>query len=184
MPYILTYKSLLVLVFFTCFQFIAKAQNREDTRIDEEFPTPISFPYDYLGTYSGNLNISDHTGTIANVPTDFTIKESEFKDVFIYEFTHLKGKQKVVNVFELHIIDEKKGFYAIKDKDSMEYLATNINNTLYSTHEIDNKIMFTSLHFTNNGRLRFDVILSTKSNKKRKLSNVVQVQKAVLSKIN
>ena len=54
----------------------------------------------------------------------------------------------------------------------------------YTAYETGDKIMFTSFEFTNTGRLRFNVVLSAKSKKKKRLSNVVQVQKALLSKIN
>jgi hypothetical protein len=66
-------------------------------------------------------------------------------------------------------------------------MATLIKDTLYSTYETKNTIMFTSFQFTNEGKQRFNIIISKKSKNKGKgdtnLSNVVQVQKALLSKI-
>lgn len=156
-------------------------------RIDDEFPTPISFPYEYLGEFAGNLSISDNTGTIANVPTEFSISKSEDNEVFNYQFSFIQGKEKVVNKYMLHIIDESKGYYAITDDKGLEFMATLIKGVLYSTYDTKDTIMYTTLQFTNDGKLRFNVVISKKSKNKGKgntnLSNVVQVQKALLSKI-
>jgi hypothetical protein len=66
-------------------------------------------------------------------------------------------------------------------------MATLIKDTLYSTYDTKDTIMFTSFQFTNLGKLRFNIIISKKSKNKGKgdtnLSNVVQVQNAVFSKI-
>ena len=162
-------------------------QKKKETRIDEEFPTPISFPYDFLGNYSGNLNISDNTGSIANVPTEFVISKNEDDNTFDYKFSFLQGQKKVVNAYKLYIIDEDKGYYAIKDNDGLEFMATLIKGTLHSTYDTADTIMYTTLEFTNDGKLRFDIVISKKQKSKGKggivLSNVVQVQKALLSKI-
>ena len=162
-------------------------QKREETRIDEEYPTPITFPYDFLGNYSGNLSILDQTGVTENIPTDFKIYESEEEeDVFIYEFTYNTRKGGEKSRYKLHIIDEEKGYYAISDESGMEFMATLIGDVLYSTYSNKDRIMFTSLHFTNDQKMRFKVILSIKNKKKQgselTLSNVVQVQRATLSK--
>lgn len=175
---------LCILIFFT---LIGYAQKERPNKDEKEFPTPISFPYDFLGKYSGNLNISDTTGSVANVPTEFSISKSDIEDVFLYQFSFIQGKDKIVNKYMLHIIDETKGYYAIADEKGMEFMATLINGALYSTYDTKDTIMYTSLQFTNEGKLRFNVIISKKSKNKGKgdtnLSNVVQVQKALLSKI-
>lgn len=176
---------LILLNFISGFSFYLSAQ--ENNRIDEEFPTPIAFPYEFLGSYSGNLNIADTTGSMANVPTDFTIRKTNDEEVFEYEFSYYQGNDNIVNKYLLHIIDEEKGYYAITDNEGLEFMATLIKGVLYSTYDTKDKIMFTSLQFTNDGKLRFNVIISLKSKKQGKggtnLSNVVQTQKALLSKI-
>lgn len=175
---------LLGLITFPC---VGQRNIEKEKRVDDEFPTPISFPYDFLGKYSGNLNISDTTGSVANVPTEFSISKSDDEDVFWYQFSFIQGKDKIVNKYMLHIIDETKGYYAITDEKGMEFMATLINGTLHSTYDTKDTIMNTSLQFTNEGKLRFNIIISKKSKNKGKgdtnLSNVVQVQKALLSKI-
>ena len=163
------------------------SQKKKETRIDEEFPTPISFPYDYLGNYSGNLNISDNIGSFANVPTKFSITKNEDDNAFDYQFSFLKGQKQVISSYKLYIVDETKGYYAIKDNDGLEFMATLIRGTLHITYDTADTIMFTTLQFTNEGKLRFNVIISKKTKNKSKdninRSNVVQVQKALLSKI-
>lgn len=177
--------SFLLILFFVVNVLTLSAQ--DEKRVDDEFPTPIAFPYDFLGNYSGNLNISDHTGSIANVPTEFSISKSNDEDVFIYQFSFIQGKEKIVNKYLLHIIDEDKGYYAITDDKGMEFMATLIKDVLYSTYDTKDTIMFTTLQFTNDMKLRFNVVISKKVKNKGKggtnLSNVVQIQKALLSKV-
>jgi hypothetical protein len=169
------------------------AQKRENN-IDEEFPPSIAFPYSYFGDYSGNLRVSDNSGVIANLPTEFSFNETEIKDEFVYTLAFIKGKgEKEIQTFKMKIIDETKGFYAITDASGMEFTATLIDSTLYSTFEINNNIMFTALEFNNSGKIRLLIHLANKiiNNRTEKLkidqarsSNVMLVQKAVLSKIN
>jgi hypothetical protein len=172
---------------FITFPSVGQSNIEKEKRVDDEFSTPIAFPYNFLGNYSGNLNISDNTGSISNVPTEFSITKSNDEDVFMYQFSFIQGKEKIINKYMLHIIDDNNGYYAISDDKGLEFMATLIKDTLYSTYETKNTIMFTSFQFTNEGKLRFNIIISKKSKNKGKgdtnLSNVVQVQKALLSKI-
>jgi hypothetical protein len=181
-------KTFFVLLFvFITFPSVGQSNIKKENRVDDEFPTPIAFPYNFLGNYSGNLNISDNTGSISNVPTEFSISKSNDQDVFIYQFSFIQGKEKIINKYMLHIIDENNGYYAISDDKGLEFMATLIKDTLYCTYDTKDTIMFTSFQFTNEGKLRFNIIISKKSKNKGKgdtnLSNVVQVQNAVLSKI-
>jgi hypothetical protein len=172
---------------FITFPSVGQSNIEKEKRVDDEFSTPIAFPYNFLGNYSGNLNISDNAGSISNVPTEFSITKSNDEDVFMYQFSFIQGKEKIINKYMLHIIDENNGYYAISDDKGLEFMATLIKNTLYSTYDTKDTIMFTSFQFTNLGKLRFNIIISKKSKNKGKgdtnLSNVVQVQNALLSKI-
>ncbi len=179
-----------LLFLFLIFSISAFSQKREN-RIDEEFSTPVSFPYDFLGNYAGNLRVSNNTGVINNVPTEFSITETDVEGEFYYSIAYLKGKLKEVVDYRLYTIDQKNGFYAIKDSQGLEFTATLIDNTLYSTFEINNNILFTGLEFTNSGKVRLTIYLSEKINNKRskklkideaKSANVMLIQKAVLSK--
>ena len=182
-------KRIFLALFFIFIRFpsLGQTDSEKENSVDAEFPTPIAFPYSFLGNYSGNFNISDNTGSISNVQTEFSISTSNDEDIFIYQFSFIQGKEKIVNKYMLHIIDENNGYYAISDNKGLEFMATLIKDTLYSTYDTKDTIMFTSFQFTNLGKLRFNIIISKKSKNKGKgdtnLSNVVQVQNAVLSKI-
>ncbi|WP_044397357.1 hypothetical protein [Lacinutrix sp. Hel_I_90] len=179
------------LFFFLTISLSVFAQKREQ-RIDKEFPTPIAFPYDYFGQYSGNLRISNNTGVLANVPTEFSISKSEKEGEFDYSLVFIEGKKKKVNLYKIFTIDQEQGFYAIKSGDGLEFTATLIDNTLFSTYEINDNIISSILEFTNSGKVRLQIILSTKVKNKKtknlkedqaKYANVKQIQKAVLNKI-
>jgi hypothetical protein len=189
----MNYKPLNIILFlFLIVNTSAFAQKREN-RIDKEFPTSVSFPYEFFGNFSGNLRVSNNTGTIANVPTEFSIKQTDKENEFIYTITYIRGKgKKEVNTYKLFTIDTEKGFYSILDNQGLEFTAILIDNTLYSTFEINNNIMFTALEFTNSGKVNLKIVLSQKINNKKakelkkdeaRSSNVTYIQKAVLSKI-
>jgi hypothetical protein len=189
----MNYKPLNIILFlFLIVNTSAFAQKREN-RIDKEFPTSVSFPYEFFGNFSGNLRVSNNTGTIANVPTEFSIKQTDKENEFIYTITYIRGKgKKEVNTYKLFTIDKEKGFYSILDNQGLEFTAILIDNTLYSTFEINNNIMFTALEFTNSGKVNLKIVLSQKINNKKakelkkdeaRSSNVTYIQKAVLSKI-
>ena len=156
---------------FSCFFFmhsvVMYGQSRKEKRIDEEFPTPVAFPYEFVGKYTGNLNVSDNTGTIANIPTEFVINGKKGDKYFEYEFSYLQNNKKIKEKFQLHIIDEDKGFYVITNNKDLEFMATLIRDTLYGTYENDNKLTLTSFQFTNTGQLRFSIILSQKNTSKK-----------------
>ncbi|MBQ0787039.1 MAG: hypothetical protein KBT69_06045 [Oceanihabitans sp.] len=185
------YFNTILIVLLVC-NVSAFAQKRKNN-IDKEFPTSIAFPYSYLGDYSGNLRVSNNTGAIANIPTEFALRATDKKEEFVYTITYIKGKdKKEVNTYTIFILDEEKGFYAIADNTGLQFTATLIDNTLFSTFEINNNIMFTALEFTNSGKVKLNIMLSEKINNTRtkelkideaRSSNVILVQKAVLSKL-
>ncbi|WP_034058128.1 hypothetical protein [Lacinutrix jangbogonensis] len=185
----MNYKSVNIVLFLFLAISLSTYAQKGSNRIDKEFPTPISFPFDFLGNYSGNLRVSNATGTLANHPTEFSIKETETKGEFVYSISYFIGKEKQAINYQLRTIDQDKGFYAIKDDSGMEFTAIQIENILYSTVEIDNTILFTTLHFTNDEKVRLNIFLSEKVtvNKKNKnqakSANIVLMQKAVFSKV-
>ncbi len=164
------------------------SQTNRDKRVDHEFPTPIAFPYDYLGSYFGNLRVSDNTGVLVNVPTEFILSNTENKNEFTYRLNFLKGKVKESQIFKLIIIDEVKGLYAIKDPKGLEFTAVLIDQTLFCTFEIDNKITLSSFKFTNTEKVYFNILVSKKGAKRKindskiQLSNVVLKQEAKFTK--
>ena len=163
-------------------------QNKRQKRIDEDFPTRVAFPYDYFGSYFGNLRISDNTGVLVNVPTEFILSNTENKNEFTYRLNFLKGKDKESQIFKLIIIDEEKGLYAIKDANGIEFTAVLIDQTLFSTFEIDNKMTLSSFKFTNTSNVYFSILVSKKAAKRKindskiQLSNVVLKQEAKFTK--
>ncbi|MFD0963104.1 hypothetical protein [Pseudofulvibacter geojedonensis] len=169
--------------FFLHVSFVFCQGPEKEKRVDDEFPTPIAFPYEYTGEYFGNLNISDNLDTLSNIPTEFSLFESdEKKDEFIYQLTFISGGKKEIKKYKLKIIDEEKGFYVIEDSNGLEFMAVLIKDTLYSTFELDGKITFSTLRFTNTRQVYLKIVLSKKVKNKSKNnlinSNVILVQQA------
>lgn len=183
--FILKVSFLSILLFCSSLGYGQKESHNKD---DEEFPTPIAFPYEYLGSYFGNLRVSDNTGVLVNVPTEFILSATENKKEFIYRLNFLKGKNKESQIFKLIVIDESKGLYAIKDPNGLEFTAVLIDQTLFSTFEMDNKTTLSSFKFTNTEKVYFSILVSKKGGKRKindskiQLSNVVLKQEAKFTK--
>lgn len=173
---------ILLLAIMTC--SISFSQREKKNRIDEEFPTPVAFPYEYTGDFFGNLKVSNSEKTLSNIPTKFSLfKSEEHEGEFVYQITYMNGQKDNTQTYRLIILDEEKGYYVIKDAQGLEFMGVLVDDTLYSTFEIDDKITYTSLRFTNVGHVHLKIVLSAKMKKKGKSngvvnSNVVLVQKA------
>ena len=111
------------------------------------------------------------------------------KNIFEYTLSYIHEKKRVTNVYKLHIIDESNGFYAVQDNNGLEFTGILVDNILHSTFEIDNVVTFTTLHFTNDQKVRLNIYVSNKvKNKKKdkkgaKSANVALIQRGLFSKL-
>ncbi|QIE58311.1 hypothetical protein G5B37_01620 [Rasiella rasia] len=181
----------MLLLLFLGISMSTLAQSKKK-RIDEEFPTPIAFPFEFFGDYAGNLRVSDNTGTLANIPTELSLTKTDIDGEFEYTIVFLNGKDKEQLTHRLFTIDQEKGFYAIKDNQGLEFTAILIDGILHSMFEVNDMLLFTTLQFTNDEKVRLTItrakkILNSRTKKLKedqaKSSNVVLVQKALLSKV-
>jgi len=174
----------IIIISYLSFSFVF-SQSKRDQSVDEESPTPVSFPYNFTGKYFGNLKVSNNIKLLSNIPTEFSLLKSEENDSeFVYQLKFIGKGEKETKKYTLVIVNEEKGFYVIKDENGMEFMGVLIEDTLYSTFELDDKMTFTSLRFTNSGEVYLKIMLSKKvkksKNKNNKLinSNVVLLQQA------
>ncbi|WP_046756335.1 hypothetical protein [Kordia jejudonensis] len=158
---------------------------------DKEFPTQYSFPKEYIGTYAGNLNIADASGVLQNVPMELSIKPTEDPKKFDYTLSYIVAKKKDERKYTLIVVDHEKGIFDLDENNGVVLRANYMRQTLFSTFEVNNRILNSSVEFKNDGRIFFTIIVTEKADPRKtggeKLSvtsyNVVVIQKAALRKV-
>jgi hypothetical protein len=164
-----------------------KGKNAEDKR----FPTEYAFPKEYVGTYAGNLNVSDASGVLQNVPMELTIKPTEDPKKFEYILSYIVAKKKDERKYTLIVVDPEKGLYDLDENNGVILRANYMRQTLFSTFEVNNRILNSSVEFRNDGRVFFTIIVTEKADPRKtgdeKTSvtsyHAVVIQKAALRKV-
>ncbi len=158
---------------------------------DKKFPTEYAFPKEYVGTYAGNLNVSDASGVLQNVPMELTIKPTEDPKKYDYILSYIVSKQKDERKYTLVVVDPEKGIYDLDENNGIVLRANYMRQTLFSTFEINNKILNSRVEFRNDGRVFFSITVTEKANARKtgdKNTSVVSyhttvIQKAALRKV-
>lgn len=158
---------------------------------DKKFPTEYAFPKEYVGTYAGNLNISDASGVLQNVPMELRIVATEDPKKFEYVLSYIVAKKKDERKYTLIVVDPAKGIYDLDENNGVVLRANYMRQTLFSTFEVNNRILNSSVEFKNDGRVFFNIIVTEKANPRQtgteKLAvtsyHAVVIQKAALRKV-
>ncbi len=168
----------------------AKERDGKDSE-DKEFPTQYAFPKEYVGTYAGNLNIADASGVLQNVPMELKIKPTEDPKKYSYTLSYIVEKKKDERKYTLITVDPAKGLFDLDENNGVVLRANYMRQTLFSTFEVNNRILNSSVEFKNDGRVFFTIIVTEKSDPREtggeKLAvtsyNAVVIQKAALRKV-
>ncbi|EDP98439.1 hypothetical protein U8527_20785 [Kordia algicida OT-1] len=158
---------------------------------DKEFPTQYAFPKEYVGTYAGNLNIADASGVLQNVPMELRITPTEDPKKFEYVMSYIVAKKKDERKYTLIVVDPAKGLYDLDENNGVVLRANYMRQTLFSTFEVNNRILNSSVEFKNDGRIFFNIIVTEKADPRKtggeKLAvtsyHAVVIQKAALRKV-
>lgn len=158
---------------------------------DKKFPTEYAFPKEYVGTYAGNLNIADASGVIQNVPMELTIKPTEDPKKYDYILSYIVSKKRDERKYTLVVVDPEKGIYNLDENNGIVLRANYMRQTLFSTFEINDRILNSRVEFRNDGRVFFSITVSEKADA-RKTGNketpvmsyhTAIIQKAALRKV-
>jgi len=158
---------------------------------DKMFPTTYAFPKEYVGTYAGNLNIADVTGVLQNVPMELIIAPTEDPKKFSYTLAYIVSKKRDERKYTLIIVDQEKGLFDLDENNGIVLRANYMRQTLFSTFEVNNRILNSSVEFKNDGRVFFNIIVTEKANPRKTGSgkipvtsyNTIVIQKAALRKV-
>lgn len=158
---------------------------------DKKFPTEYAFPKEYVGTYAGNLNVADVTGVLQNVPMELTVAATEDPKKFSYTLSYIVSQKKQEQKYTLIVVDPAKGLYDLDENNGVVLRANYMRQTLFSTFEVNNRILNSSVEFRNDGRVFFTIIVTEKVDARKtgteKLAvtsyNAIVIQKAALRKV-
>ncbi len=130
---------------------------------DKQFPTEYAFPKEYVGTYAGNLNISDASGVKQNVPMELIIKPTEDPKRYSYTLAYIVAKKRDVRKYTLVVVDPAKGLYDLDENNGIVLRANYMRQTLFSTFELNNRILHSRVEFNNDGRVFFSISVTEKA---------------------
>lgn len=159
---------------------------------DKAFPKNYAFPKEYVGTYAGNLNVSDVTGVVQNVPMELIIKPTEDPKKFSYTLAYIISKKRDERNYTLLVVDPEKGLYDLDENNGVVLRANYMRQTLFSTFELNNRILNSSVEFKNDGRVFFNIIVTEKGDPRKTGDennpvtsyHAIVIQKAALRKVD
>ena len=169
-----------------------KAKERAGkTSEDKVFPAEQAFPKEYVGTYAGNLNIADATGVLQNVPMELIIKPTEDPKKYDYILSYIVSKKRDERKYTLVVVDHEKGIYDLDENNGIVLRANYMRQTLFSTFELNNRILNSRVEFNNDGRVFFSITVTEKAASRKTGTektpvisyNTTVIQKAALRRV-
>jgi len=191
-------KKIIFLIALVCISTTVVAQKkqakeREGKKYEEkQFPTQYAFPKEYAGTYAGNLTVANATGVIQNVPMELILKPTEDPKRYDYTLVYVVANKKEERKYTLIVVDPEKGLYDLDENNGIILRANYMRQTLFSTFELNNRILNSRVEFNNDGRLFFSITITEKAGARKTGSEELTVmsyhtnviQKATLRKID
>lgn len=160
----------ITLVFMTTAVMAQKKQVKEregKNSEDKEFPTQYAFPKEYVGTYAGNLAIADASGVIQNVPMELVLKPTEDPKKYSYTLAYIVSNKKDERKYTLVVVDPEKGLYDLDENNGIVLRANYMRQALFSTFELNNRILHSRVEFNNDGRIFFSITVTEKTDARK-----------------
>lgn len=188
-------KIVFLLVIMCMSSCIAQKQAKEragKNAEDKTFPMEVAFPKQYVGTYAGNLNISNAAGVLQNVPMELIIKPTEDPKKYSYTLAYIIGKKRDERNYTLIVVDPEKGLYDLDENNGVVLRANYMRQTMFSSFEVNNRILNSSVEFKNDGRVFFNIIVTEKGDARKTGDektpvtsyHTITIQKATLRKVD
>ena len=120
----------------------------------KEKTATVRFPQDWVGNWSGNLQIFNAQGKLQEVEMQLKIAPLQDKH---YTWTIIYGNAKDgTRAYELITIDSAKGHYRIDEKDGILLDCFYLNNTLYSRFSVQ-EVNLMSRESYENGVIYYEI---------------------------
>ncbi|MEM6721641.1 MAG: hypothetical protein AAF611_20100 [Bacteroidota bacterium] len=191
-------KKLLLLIVLVCASTTVIAQKKQvkerdgKRSEDKTFPIQDAFPKEYTGTYAGNLAVADASGVIQNVPMELIIKPTDDPKRYDYTLVYIVSNKRDERKYTLIVVDPEKGLYDLDENNGIVLRANYMRQTLFSTFELNNRILNSRVEFNNDGRVFFSITVTEKADARKtgdeKLTvlsyHTAVIQKATLRKVD
>ena len=120
------------------------------------------FPKDYIGNWSGILQIYKGTGKVQEVPMQLNIQPLKDSAGTQYSWEIIYGeKAKDHRPYRLVPVDAAKGHWLVDENDGIQLDCFYLGGTLFSTFAVEGNLL-TSMDRLENGKLYYE-ITSTKT---------------------
>ena len=139
----------LILIFVSCNKKIDTLILESKSSVEIESRVP-QFPDDWLGYWSGDIDIYNEKGKTMTVPMALdhavTPKDSVWTWAIIYGEDTIAGRRD----YELNIVDSTKGHYLVDEKNSIFLDAFVLGNNLVSTFKVGENYLLSSYELDGN----------------------------------
>jgi len=139
-----------------------------------------SFPKDWLGQWTGTLNIYRDTGLVQTLPMQLHLQPIEGSENFTWTIIYGEDVEKGTRNYELETIDASKGQYLIDEKNSIKIESYLLHNRLVSWYVVANNLIYISYE-KKGDELHFEVVagkqeaVSTTGNTKESEEEIPEV---------
>lgn len=158
-------KKIIFLITLICMSSCMGQEKKTKRVSEDEFPNvKQNILNDFVGLYKGNLNVSNYTGSLQNIPMEIQLKKTATEGEFSYEIMYLINNKKDIRKYMIKTIDLERGHYVIDQRNGLVLQGNLIHNTIFSTFEMNNNIMNSKLQFKNEGKIAFEIVVVTKQN--------------------
>lgn len=111
------------------------------------------FPKDWLGTWSGELEIFSGLKKVNSIPMTLEISEQESTDRLKYFITYADD----LRAYYLHAVDSAKGHYLLDEKNGIQIDTYLIGDQLISTFEVMGSLIHTRSYRTGSA-LQYEIV--------------------------
>jgi hypothetical protein len=121
------------------------------------------FPKDWLGTWTGKLEILSQGKDKQEVDMELEITPANDSARWNWNIFYGTGEKKLARQYELIAVDREKGKFKIDEKNSIIIDLNCFNNTCYSAFSVSG-ILITAVYSMHNDFLLFEIVTADKKN--------------------
>jgi len=161
------------------------------TPIFSQEDTPINFPDDYFGIYTGTLEISNKNGD-KTYPMEFHLQPTDSIGKYEYKLVYGAGDDRQERPYSLIATDAASGSYIVDENNGIILHDKVIDNRMYALFEVGGNLLTTFITFEKDHMI-FEIAVTNTAEKQVSYADneektevisypITSVQRAVLQK--
>jgi len=161
------------------------------TPIFSQENSPINFPDDFFGIYTGTLEISNKNGN-QTYPMEFHLQPTDSIGKYEYKLVYGAGDQRQERPYNLIAKDTASGSYIVDENNGIILHDKVIDNRMYALFEVGGSLLTTFITFEKDHMI-FEIVATNTAEKQLSYANneektevisypITTVQRAVLQK--